>query len=244
MEPLTRLEHEQFALAYVAQRDRVGAYKLVYPNCKSEAAAVSAARRLLATPKIAARVAYLQSQVAAVVVEQTGVDQARIVAEVAKIAFGDIRKVVRWHPEVTEHTDEEDGGDVVTVTRTIQNRVTLVSSEEIDDDTAAAIASVSLSSTGTLTVKMNDKLGALKELREWIRPDEPAGVTNINKAVFIDAPPGETYEQWAARTAARRAPAGPARIDGPSASRERGDSRAVDAPGGAPGRRNPSDVVR
>ncbi len=46
----------------------------------------------------------------------------------------------------------------------VTNQVQLVSSEEIDDDTAAAIAEISQNSTGGIKLKMHDKKAALVDL--------------------------------------------------------------------------------
>jgi hypothetical protein len=85
--------------------------------------------------------------------------------------------------------------------RTIQNRVLVVPSDQIDADTAAAVASVTLTASGTLAVKMHDKIGALKALSDRFRPAEvAAGQVNQN-VEFIDRPPRETREEWLARQA-------------------------------------------
>jgi phage terminase small subunit len=229
--PLPKSEHEAFALAYVAQRNKTAAYKSAYPSCKSDGSARVGADRLLGNKVVAARIEELRTAVAAAVVERTGVDEARIVDELAKIAFSDIRKAVAWKPEVSEQIEENDDGSVITVIRTITPRVSLVDSALIDDDTAAAVASVSLSSNGTLTVKMHSKVDALKVLEDRFKPAPKAGDTIVNNNVaFIDAPPRETYEEWTARRA-RIAAAPDGRAD-----------RALEAPGRAASRRRPRDM--
>ena len=50
------------------------------------------------------------------------------------------------------------------VIRAVVNEVVLVDSDDLDDDTAAAIQSVSQTATGGLTVKMYDKRAALVDL--------------------------------------------------------------------------------
>lgn len=73
--------------------------------------------------------------------ERTGITADRVLEELAKIGFADIRKAVDWN-----------GADV-----------SLRSSEEIDDMTAAAISEVSLTQAG-VKIKMIDKKGALDSL--------------------------------------------------------------------------------
>ena len=75
--------------------------------------------------------------------ERTEITQDRILAELAKIAFADQRKVMEWGP---------DG-------------VKLRDSSTLTDDEAAIVAEVSESVTaagGTLKIKTHDKVGALK----------------------------------------------------------------------------------
>jgi phage terminase small subunit len=75
------------------------------------------------------------------------------VRELAAIAFSDISKAVTWGVQVRE---EEDGrGQRVKVTA---NAVSLVPSDRLDENTAAAIAAVSRGSNGALRIKMHNKL--------------------------------------------------------------------------------------
>lgn len=196
--PLRNPRHERLALEKAKGTPRHEALEALGMSPLSGSSV-----RLWNSEKIEGRASELRTAVQAVVIERTGITEARIVDELAKIAFADIRKVVKWQPEQTEHIDENDDGDIITITRTIQNRVQLVGSEVIDDATAGAVAAVSLSSNGTLTVKMHDKMAALKILEERMRPAVPSAINNgviNNFAAFIDAPPAETYEQWAERT--------------------------------------------
>jgi phage terminase small subunit len=99
-------------------------------------------------------------------VEGHGITVDRIVLELAKIGFSDIRKVVEWHgAEITDEKDgdEGEGGDPVVVIRAA-NFVKLIGSGEIDDATAAAIAEISQTRDGALKVKMHNKQSALVNL--------------------------------------------------------------------------------
>jgi phage terminase small subunit len=84
--------------------------------------------------------------------------------ELAKIGFSDIRKAVAWRNEMVAREDEEAGkgeDGVVSVTRVLLPRVSIVPSEEMDPDIAAAIAEVSQNANGSLRIKMHDKHAAL-----------------------------------------------------------------------------------
>lgn len=96
----------------------------------------------------------------------------RILLETARIAFSDIRKAMRW-----------DNGSV-----------TFVASDQLDDDTAAAIESVSLSydkkGRPIQKLKMYSKLGALEKAGEYRKlwggkRDEGQGATTINNYVLL-----------------------------------------------------------
>lgn len=74
-------------------------------------------------------------------IETLALTKERVLAELAKIGFSDIRKLLKWQG----------------------NAVTIIDSDELDNDTAGAIAEVSQTPHG-LKVKMYDKKGALVDL--------------------------------------------------------------------------------
>lgn len=92
--------------------------------------------------------------------KRTEITQDRVLTELAKIGFSDIRKVVRWGETMVRMVDPEEGEgeDLVPY-----HGLALIDSAEVDDDTAAAIAEVSQGREG-LKVKFHDKKGALVEI--------------------------------------------------------------------------------
>jgi phage terminase small subunit len=110
----------------------------------------------LRKPEIAAAVQSAMAERAG----RTEITADRVLRELGKIGFADIRKAVSWQPNVTGMVENDDGTERLAVT----NHVQLVSSDEIDDDTAAALAEVSQTSTGGLRVKLHDKRGALESI--------------------------------------------------------------------------------
>ena len=88
--------------------------------------------------------------------KRTEITQDRVLRELAKIGFADIRKAVNWGAEVPVVNPET--GEVLTA-----NGVVLVSSGSIDDDTAAAISEISQTAQG-IKIKMHDKKGALVDI--------------------------------------------------------------------------------
>lgn len=98
--------------------------------------------------------------IAGLLERRAGVTKTRLVDELARIAFADIRKAVTWRPELEIVQGEEGEAPV----RIIRSRVTVVDSALMDDDTAAAVAAVSQGANGTLRVQMHSKVDALEKL--------------------------------------------------------------------------------
>lgn len=112
-------------------------------------------------------------------IEKLSITKERVLAELAKIGFSDIRKAIKWHGQLETEEDNPDGGDVLVIRNIVSNHVQLVSSEDLDDDTAAAIAEVSQNATGGIKIKMYDKKGALvdigKHLGMFVEKHEHSG---------------------------------------------------------------------
>ncbi|MCO7643255.1 terminase small subunit [Pseudomonas sp. S 311-6] len=91
--------------------------------------------------------------------KRTEITQDAVLRELAKIGFADIRKVARWGNTTLQAGVDDEGNP----TTEVHHGLALVSSDEIDDDTAAAIAEVSEGREG-LKVKFHDKKGALVDI--------------------------------------------------------------------------------
>ncbi|QDP65875.1 MAG: putative terminase small subunit [Prokaryotic dsDNA virus sp.] len=114
----------------------------------SEKTAYSMGHELLKKPEIQAAIAEARAERS----KRTEITQDKVIAELAKIGFADVRKAVAWG---STPVDDGEGGLVYPVE--------LIPSSEIDDDTAAAITEVSLTAQG-VKVKMADKRAALETL--------------------------------------------------------------------------------
>lgn len=91
--------------------------------------------------------------------KRTEITQDRVLRELAKIGFSDIRKVVRWgNTELHVVAGEDENKEPVPY-----HGLALTAADEIDDDTAAAIAEVSEGREG-LKIKLHDKRGALVDI--------------------------------------------------------------------------------
>lgn len=116
--------------------------------------------RLLKNAKIDAAVSSAMKMRA----DRTEITADRVLRELAKIGFSDIRKAVKWQSSLITEEDNPDGGDVAVIKTVVTNNVQLIGSDEIDDDTAAAIAEISQNATGGLKIKLHDKKAALVDI--------------------------------------------------------------------------------
>ncbi len=84
--------------------------------------------------------------------ERTKITADMVLKEFAKLGFSDIRKVIRWSKKIDPETFQTS------------NTVSLIPSDEIDDDTAATIESIKQGANGEISIKLHDKLAALVNL--------------------------------------------------------------------------------
>jgi phage terminase small subunit len=103
---------------------------------------------------------YIAAEIERAMDERGGITRTRLIEELAKIAFSDIGKVVKWGPEPAVIRTPENG---VAIKRMV-SRVTWRDSDEIEDDVRGAVAEVSHGANGALHVKMHDKVAALHTL--------------------------------------------------------------------------------
>ena len=107
--------------------------------------------QLLGKTSIAAAIQEAQSKRSA----RTEITQDRVLQELARIGFADIRKAVAWG-SAPDGAIDENGEPAL-------YPVDLKPSSEVDDETAAAISEVSLTAQG-VKLKMHDKLNALDKI--------------------------------------------------------------------------------
>jgi phage terminase small subunit len=101
---------------------------------------------------------------------------------------------VTWGPSVQVREEEDEDGERVKV---ITSAISLVPADKLYENTAAAISEVSQSSTGSLSIKMHDKLAALlalgKHLGMFVQRTQN---TNIHY-IISDQP--MTRDEWVKR---------------------------------------------
>ena len=130
------------------------------------------ASRLLTNVKVREYLAQRQADRA----NRTEITQDKVLKELAKIGFSDIRKIVRWGETQVRMVDGEDDGpeDMVPY-----HGLALIDSTEIDDNTAGAIAEVSQGRDG-LKVKLHDKKGALVDIGRHLGMFSPPGHADLD----------------------------------------------------------------
>lgn len=180
-ESKAQANHRRFVEEYIANgRNGKRAYMAVYPRAGERTAAVEASA-LLTKPNVQELVAERENQL----LDELNVTQLRIVREAARLAFVDVRKLY-----------DESGN--------------LKQPHELDDDTAAALASIDTEElfegrgddrehVGRLRkVKLFDKGASIERLMKYLglfkdkdATPPPAPPAHINLSVTID--PGEAY---------------------------------------------------
>lgn len=153
----------------------------------SQTGAAVEASRLLTNPKVVAELERRR----AILEVKSGVTPERIMTELAKIGFSDIRQVIEWRAHVTGLEEDDEGEPRVNVA----NEVTIKDSSELTDEVAASIAEVSQTKDGALKIKMHDKLGALTKMGQHLGMFRPASLPET---------PGKKEEAQAQSTTAHR----------------------------------------
>lgn len=172
MPALPNPKHERFAQCIADGDSTAQAYRSAGFSAKNPQAAASGGKRLKSQPQIAARIVEIstrrmhiteQAETIAMhrAVEKLAISRERVITELARLGFADLRRAVKWgRREIALITDEADPefGDV-----RITNSIELVNSADLDEDTAAAIVEVKQTQNG-VSIKMADKRAALMDL--------------------------------------------------------------------------------
>jgi phage terminase small subunit len=142
--PLTNDAHERFCQEYLVDLNATAAYQRAYPSVSDNAARANASR-LLTRANVQARVADLQAERAA----RTQVTADRVIRELARIGFADMRDYAEWGPR----------------------GVRLKDAATLTEDQARAIAEVSESigdKSRSQRFKLHDKITALTKLGQHL----------------------------------------------------------------------------
>ena len=141
----------------------------------SERTANEQAARLLANVSVSKAVADAQAERA----DRLEITADRVLAELAKIGFADMRDVASWGETVVD----EDGKPI--------HGVKLVSSDKLTDSAAAAISEIAETPAG-LRIKLHDKRAALvdigKHLGMFTEKVEHSGAIQVQSTVTFVMP--------------------------------------------------------
>lgn len=137
------------------------------------------ASRLLGDARIAAAITAGRVKLS----ERTEVSQDRVLKELARIGFSDMRKLMRWTGNAAK-MDEDRAEDTGEVEISVANFVQLFDSDELDDDIAACISEISQTKEGVLKVKLYDKQAALVSIARHLGMFKD-GAPQINLTVGV-----------------------------------------------------------
>lgn len=134
-------QQEKFALEVAKGKSLAESYRVAYPKSKKwlETTLHPEASRLMARPKVSARVAALQQKSEDIAV----VSREKLLREIARLAFADPRRLLTASGEMKPM-------------------------HELDDDMAAAISSVEVDEYGKLKYKLWDKGAAQEKLAKHL----------------------------------------------------------------------------
>ena len=155
MPVLSNRRHELFAQAVALGVDPTKAY--IQAGYEDTPSASANSFRLIADDRITKRVAELHEEAAA----HAGVTIQRVIRELARIGFYDVRRAVRWGAAELRPGVGKRKGLVTT-------DLVLTPSDELDDDTAAAISEVRQTQQGAIVIKFCDKQAALVNLGRYL----------------------------------------------------------------------------
>jgi phage terminase small subunit len=163
MPPLKNLRQETFCLEYMKTGDITASYRKAGYKPLNDNSCSAGASQLLRNIKIKSRLSELQERTA----NRVEVSAARVINELGRIAFSDVRKVIG-----------QDG--------------TIVDTKDWDDDMAGAVAGIETEKLFEGKGKDKVFIGYTQKLKLW---DKNTALTNLAKHFKLlsdDAPAGDT----------------------------------------------------
>jgi phage terminase small subunit len=166
MPVLPNPKHERFAQELAKGKSADASYVIAgYHEHRSNAAAMARKEHIVVrVAELLERARSIEVIATERAIERLAISKERVLAELAKIGFSDIRKAVRWKSALVTEEDNPDGGEVLVIKTVVTNLVEIVPSDELDDATAAAISQVTQNINGGVTVKLHDKRAALVDI--------------------------------------------------------------------------------
>lgn len=162
-----------FVDEYLVDLNATRAYKVAGYSVKSDNAAAVEGHKLLRNPKIEI---YLKERMNDRE-KRTEITQDKVLKELAKIGFADIKDFLEYRTAKTVVTHDEDGEPVIDY----QQIIDVIDSKDVD---TSVIQEVSIGKDGTFKFKLYDKQKALvdigKHLGMFVDKVEHSGNMNIN----------------------------------------------------------------
>lgn len=162
-----------FADEYLVDLNATRAYKAAYPSCKKEETINAAASRMLRNVKVKEHIDKRMKDRE----KRTEVTQDKVLKELAKIGFADIKDYLEYKTAKTVVEHDENGEPVIDY----QQIVNVIDSKEVD---TSVIQEVSIGKDGTFKFKLYDKQKALvdigKHLGMFTDKVEVKGNLNVN----------------------------------------------------------------
>ena len=146
-------KQKQFCDEYLIDFNATRAYKAVYKSCKKEETASANSSRLLRTEQIKAYIAERQRDLQ----KRTEVTQDKVIKELAKIGFSDLKNYLHYRTAKTVVGVDENGEKIVDYSPVID----LIDSEQVD---TSVVKKVSISRDGVFSFELHDKQKALEML--------------------------------------------------------------------------------
>lgn len=148
-----------FVDEYLIDLNATRAYKAAYPKVKNDSTAAAAGARLLRNVKVQN---YIEKRIQERA-QRTEVTQDKVVQELAKIAFSKGTDFVQVVMKTGYRSLVDEEGNVIGREPYEYQAVEIVNTDEIPEDSQAAIAGIKQGANG-IEIKLNDKVKALELL--------------------------------------------------------------------------------
>jgi phage terminase small subunit len=195
-------QEQRFVLEYLKNYDVLAACRAGgYADSMADSKAYGWVRNGGAKPNVARAVEFGRKMLNDALL----LDAYMVLREAKAIATADIRRAVKWRGSHVEETDNDEGGDVLVVKRTVTNLVEFVPSDELPDDIARAVAEVGQDANGNVKLKMHPKVPALQllakslgMLTDTVKHVGPGGGPVQVLHVHAEMSPKQAAEAWQA----------------------------------------------
>lgn len=178
---------KRFCDEYLIDLNATRAYKEAYPSCKEDSTARTNASRLLTNANIKGYIEQKQQEIS----ERTQITQDKVINELAKIGFFNIKNIYNENGTLKQITKMEDEvSSVISSVKTLQRAGAM--KIEVNPNGKDKDIPIEHIPEQTIEFKMNDKVKALELLGKHLgmfkeKIDLNANITNIKVELEDDA---------------------------------------------------------